>query len=317
VLVQGKTPTDSARETLTRTRAELEAAGFKVVEVTSEDEDIQKGLDTAVESAGAAAAIAIESEPNSNSVEVWISDRLTKKLSMRRVDASPTGDTPALVAIRAVELLRASLIELRYDRDSDPNAPKKLPPPIERLTKPHASPPRPVAGWQGVGIELGIAGLLHVDPVSPAFAPALRLSYGSKLGLGGRFTWIGPSLGPSFSGALGSASVSEEFGVFELTFSPHLPEPIELLFAGGTGVQRVAAQGHLQNPNLALSDTTAAFVGTLSVAAGARLHPHVALDVEAFAAFTAPRIVIDMGKDRVGTIGLPILGATTGLRASF
>jgi len=328
VLVSPSDLTDAAREMEVRTRGELEAAGFAIVDATSEPgSDIRTTLEAAVTNAGAVAAIALKTDPDASSVEVWVSDRLTNKLSIRRVATTGATDTPELVAIRTVELLRASLIEITDPAPTEPPPPppQKLPPAVRHLAEP--KPERNPTGWRGFGIEVGIAGILHVDPPNPGVAPMARLSYGSKLGVGARLTWIGPSFGPGLAGSLGTsvmgrANLIEELAIAELTVSPALPKPFELMFYAGTGVNHVAGSGTVFNDQKhgveGLSQTATVFAFTVGLAGAVRVAPHVAIDLDLLGAFTAPRIDIQFGtNNQIGTIGRPTLGATSGVRASF
>ncbi len=262
------------------------------------------------------AAIAIESDdPTANTVDVWVSDRLTKKLSIRRVGTAKTTESPELVAIRAVELLRARAYS-RAERSAVVRGAFRhahVPAPIARLTAPHKNLP----GWKGFGIEIGAATLVYVDPAGVGIAPVARLSYGTKLGIGARLTWIGPSLGPSFPGSLGRAEVTEELALAEIVVAPPLPKPFEIAFTAGTGVAHVAASGDLRDPKLAMSGGATAFACDLGIDGAVRFAERFALDLGTLVSFTAPRVAIDMGSENVGTVGRPTLGASLGIRASF
>ncbi len=328
VLVESTDPTPSARETSTRARAELDAAGFHVVVTTAKESDTRKSLESAVAEAGAIAAIAIESDPSSTIAQVWVSERLTHKLSVRRVETREAGDTPALLAIRSVELLRASLIELRSPATDDQDA-APLAPAVAKLTASRSGRSGPngigtddsgreaVSGRSGWGFELGLAGILNVDPANPALAPVLRASYGSKMGMGARMTWIGPSVGPGLRGVLGKASLTQELAVGEIVFAPPMRRPFVAQASGGIGVYHVSASGDLKNPQIAKSGGVAAFAATVGAGAGVLLSNHFVLGAEVLAGFTAPKVVIDMGAQRVGSVGQPILGLTTTLGAFF
>ena len=92
--------------------AELESLGFRAVILDPAAEPTSRAsLETAARSAGAIAAIhAVSSE---HGVEMWIADRVTGKTVLREV--ASTDDAPdrdAALALRAVELLRASLLEV-------------------------------------------------------------------------------------------------------------------------------------------------------------------------------------------------------------
>ena len=93
-----------------RLHAELALLGFGVVKVDGDGPD--SPLDLVARRANAIAAIRIIS--SAGGVEVWIADRLTGKTLLRQVVSGREGAplAPADVALQAVELLRASLLEL-------------------------------------------------------------------------------------------------------------------------------------------------------------------------------------------------------------
>jgi hypothetical protein len=93
-----------------RLRAELASLGFKVVEVEPAGHAVP--LDLVARQARAVAAIRIASA--SADVEVWVADRMTGKTLLRHVSAGQgNASIPAAdIALQAVELLRASLLEL-------------------------------------------------------------------------------------------------------------------------------------------------------------------------------------------------------------
>lgn len=315
VLLEPEHPSAVARETTTRAGAELKAAGFRVVIRRQPEHITREDLERAVSGAGGIAAIAIDSQPGSTLADVWVSDRATHKLSIRPVETKGRGDTPALLAIRAVELLRASLLELgeegRVKQEAEP-----IPDDVKHFATPRDASPRSSA-HSGFGLGVGIAALFNVDHVAPAVAPAFRVSYGSPIGIGARVSFVGPSAGKGLRGTLGTASLTQELLLAEVVFVPPLHGSFYPLVAGGVGMMHVGATGDLANPARAKSGGTTAFAGSLSVGGGALLGSHFALELEGFAAFSAPRIVVDMGPQRVGSVGRPSLGATFGASARF
>lgn len=89
----------------------------------------------------------------SGGVEIWIADRLTGKTTFRRVEvaAEQGADAATIVAVRAVEALRSSMIELRIvGRDPPPVAPPKQ---VEALVGEVE-----VAGQPAGAVGLGLAG---------------------------------------------------------------------------------------------------------------------------------------------------------------
>jgi len=316
VLLEPPHPNALAKETLTRARAELAGAGFRVIIAPRTGTDTRSSLESAIRGAGAIAAIAIESAEASSVVEVWVSDRLTGKLSIRPVDTARTGETPALLAIRAVELLRASLLELSNPRAGQP-ALSEPPEDVKALTAPVESDTDTHSQRSGFGIEAGAMGLIAVDGVNPAIAPMVRFSYGAPIGVGARLTWVGPGFGPGLEGSLGSAVVTQYLALGEFLYAPPLKAPVTLLAAAGLGVYHVEARGELVDANRSRSGGSTAFVATWGGGVDFRIHRNFGLAVETFVGVSAPAVTIDMGSAEVGRFGRPILGASFGALGLF
>jgi hypothetical protein len=93
-----------------RLRAELVSLGFEVeLALAPEVEPSRASLEQAAREAGAVAALRVRA--SRAGVEVWVMDRVTSKTVLREV-VFTGGDDEGLVAVRAVELLRASLLEV-------------------------------------------------------------------------------------------------------------------------------------------------------------------------------------------------------------
>ncbi len=314
VLLQPERASAATDETLTRTKNELVSAGFRVVVATREGADTRSSLTSAMTGSQAVAAIAIEPSPGSTVVEVWVSDGLTGKLSIRQVDTAGRGGSPSLLAIRAVELLRASLIELSHparDATETPTPPE----PVRRLTteRDRAS----TSYRSGFGVEAGAAGLLGTSPVTPSIAPMLRLSWCADLGLGARLSWIGPTAGPSIGDPGGAASVTEELLVGEIVYAPPLDAPIGWLASAGLGILHVDATGELADPRREKGGGATVLATTVSTGVDLRLHDHFGVSLETFVGATAPAVVIDIGDAELGSIGQPLLGVTLGALGVF
>jgi hypothetical protein len=94
-----------------RLRAEIEALGLRVVSVDGRD---ASPSDLAERARTAGAAVAVSTTETRAGVDLWLVDRVTGKTLLREVlvrDLS-NGDPDSVIALRAVELLRASLLEL-------------------------------------------------------------------------------------------------------------------------------------------------------------------------------------------------------------
>lgn len=146
-----------------RVRAELEALGVDVIILRppAEAQTSREPLERAARSVGAIAAVRLVFS-GEGKVEVWVADRATGKAVARELDAPATGATDATVATGAVELLRASLMELHSSEP--PHGEVPVTPNIEALAlaaKPAPWVPRLAlstsAGAELAGPALGVS----------------------------------------------------------------------------------------------------------------------------------------------------------------
>jgi hypothetical protein len=160
-----------------RVRAELEALGFSVSE-----QDVPDGpaaLADAARKSGAVAAVRVT--PSERGVEVWIVDRVTGKTLLREVVRPASGSHDDAVAVRAVELLRASLLEL--DVAVPPRG--ELPPPkaVRAMIPPRKVDPSNVGASGGLpksplgDATIGLASTISPGGIDPIWQLHLGLRY--------------------------------------------------------------------------------------------------------------------------------------------
>jgi hypothetical protein len=222
--------------TTTRLKAELEQLGVRVVVIVAGRATPvgRISLENVARTAGAFAAVRVV--PVAAEVEVWVADRVTGKTVVRevirgRLSATSVDDT---IALGAVELLRASLLEvtntpdLQHGEVAAPPVVQKIAPPPEPQTHSSLPPivsvafePTVVLGFDNVRASLGgglaarysftdhlaLEGLAQL-PIAPA--PVRQRATGeakvsaSSLGLGLSVDWnafgVTPSLGAGMLG---------------------------------------------------------------------------------------------------------------------
>src|SRR6185503_17614137 len=129
-LVHELEPNALEQRTLTRLRAELIAAGFEITEVDRHGADAREAAEAEPTVAGVFATIAIVPR-TADAADIWIADRITGKTVVRRIQVSPgTGrDVAPVLAVRAVELLQASLLEAFEPPARAESASSPAPPP--------------------------------------------------------------------------------------------------------------------------------------------------------------------------------------------
>ncbi|MBU1241705.1 hypothetical protein KJ612_00735, partial [Myxococcota bacterium] len=116
---------------------EFRALGFTVLNIPGRatgERARRLELQDLTETRSAACAVRIvRPAAGQGAVELWINDRVTRKMLFRQLEISPeVGDREAeIIALRIVEMLRASLLELRLpDRSAKPRV---VPPVVRRL----------------------------------------------------------------------------------------------------------------------------------------------------------------------------------------
>jgi hypothetical protein len=174
-IVEPAHPDAVVREAITRLRAELTAAGFTVT--VSEGPPVGEHP---------FATIAVARTDRGAVADVWTAGRLTR---VDTGDTAEAGATTAL-AIRAVEVLRASLVEAEATPPPVPRAPRSDAP---RWTVPPEPPRPPRALLERVALGVGLAALYGLGDTGGRLAPTFRFSYGAAFGLAGQLTVMGPT----------------------------------------------------------------------------------------------------------------------------
>ena len=247
----------STRAATERLRGELAAAGFVVVSRAARGEtrattstDRAKG--TASRRCGSCAA-----RRRAARRELWVSDRLTGKTLVRRVDADPER-APRLVAMRGVELLRASLLELEsppHD-DAPPATPALAQPPPSghrALRRSGSCPPRrsrsrrrplaPARWIEHAAFDAGIAVLASTDRLGPAAAPKLGAWLALPVVVRARVELVGPAFQSGLANADGTAVVRQELATVDLAWTPMVGRTFAPFVALGGGPYHLHVQG--------------------------------------------------------------------------
>jgi len=164
---------DPADPVTRRLDAELRVAGFDIRVSPTIADDAPEGMGEAARREGAVASIRVR--PSKAGVEIWIFDRITGKAVLREVALPPGGD-PELVTTRAVELLRASLLEVNETHASRGDV--EPPATVIQWTQPPIEPRlRALAG-------VGAHGSFASFGMSPSLFAALQWWPTQRLGIG-------------------------------------------------------------------------------------------------------------------------------------
>jgi hypothetical protein len=303
-------------------RSELLAAGFEVLTVPETASD-GATLEAVARRTESMAAVSIVQPPGSLAADVWIGDQLTGKTLLRHVRPERVApEAPSIVAIRAVELLRASFLELsetrssRSEMGSVSSAQAWVAPPDPVAIAPNDSrtnaPDTADAKWS---IALSGAGIGGPGGLPSGLAPALALSWRASPSWVGQLFALGPALG-SVDMSIGSARIDQElvaararFDIVRSRFAPFL--------TAGLGAYHLGASGTAPEPYVASSGHAWAAIAMAGTGVRLSLGPPVALVGEVDALLAAPRPVVQFAGQEGLYAGRPTLLGQVGGEVSW
>jgi hypothetical protein len=234
-------------------------------------------------------------------------DRIAGKPVILRLEVQASADRriSEILAIRAVELLRASLVELLLEKQRPTPASAPPPPQVQHGVKQAAA--APPAPWS-LALEIGASTFGGWGGLGPTLAPAARL----RLALAERFwlrlTGLGLGTRPSVQTALGAASVSQNLVLLELAAWLRPRRVLQPLVSLGLGAERVAVAGSTGSPSYQGANHARWFAaGDVGTGVSLRLGTHWELQLEAHALFAVPRPAVRFLDVEVAWTGQPTL----------
>ncbi|WP_437792989.1 hypothetical protein [Sorangium sp. So ce693] len=255
VLVRPGAADPSISEALIRIRGELVADGFDVEVLDAQSASAPRPtMDDAGQQAGSAALIGLFLAPDGQAAELWVVDPRTHETLVRRIDTRGEAreHIVEVLAVRAVELLRASLLELLMSSQRAPApAPAAAPPPskVSEQVPRQAEQPRVHASRRSTwGVELGGGLLASPGGIGPALLLVARLRFAPIGPLEARLSFAGLGTAPRVVGPQGSATVQQRFGLVELAALPWPELRLRPRFSVGLGALHVAVDGEASWP---------------------------------------------------------------------
>ena len=244
-------------------------------------------------------------------VDMSIGDGAGRTVRYQLIASNPgDGASSELIATRAVELLRASLLE-RANAPAPPKAPA--------ITKKAEEPPKPTR-------PLGRAGLLM------SLGPAALYSPGFRMGasLQGALTWLpSPRFGVSASALVPIAEPRLEEAQGSVTVAARLfrlagvvafgGDSAPLTVRGALGVQLddLRFQGLAVEPYRSADEQRVSWSGFVGAAPRLRLAPQLHLAAELALALSASRSRVRIAGDEVAEFGRPLASGALLLELSW
>jgi hypothetical protein len=306
-------------EAVIRLSAELRAAGFSVRIVLG-----APGGDGRAQVEGDAGAlpgrspsepfatIAIVTTDHGAVADMWVGDHVTKKTLVRRIDIGDAAATNAAsdLAVRTVELLRASLLEVTAVRK------QALPAELQRwIEAPKAPEPPRRAHFASIEAAFAVlaGGSFGVAPV-----PLLRAAFELPRGLSLRAVVAPAITTTTLHAAAGAVALRQTVAAIDLAFAFGLEgERIYPVVSLGGGLYDLRFDGQATAPELGHqgSFVTAALVAGAGL--GVRILPHLTAfaDLQVVNLQTEPVVTI-LGS-QVGRAGRPAFLPSLGLVAHF
>ena len=292
-----------------RIHAELGALGLLAVgvEIPGGHLDFAQ-LEEVAARVSASAVIAIH--VTARGLEASIFDRVTSKGVTRVMAERPPFDA-RLVALRAVELLRASLVEvvLVPPQTSEVLRRSELPADMEALL-----PNMNQGDHEALRLRLGVALSLNPGSIEPGTHIALDLTYQFALGLGPSLWALMPITTPSIEASEGQADLSLTAAGAALAWQPMGPgHVLDLRFGVGLGFVWIRVLGSASAPYLGGADSAVSALLRADFAATLWLNSILGVHLEASLMGAFPRPTIVFAGRMVADWGRPATLLTVGV----
>lgn len=255
--------------------------------------------DAAVEVIGDAAPVA---------VDIWVDARPPGRVALARVALEPDADNPPQrLAIRAVEVLRSSLLEIDLAARGAPSGGDAREAPAIAPAAPESAPRRPI------DLEVGTGLLTSLDGVGPAWMPLVQVGWAVP-SRGPARSWLvlqataaGFGSRPTLESAAGTARVAQQFAVVGACSCVRSARALQPFVSLAAGVLHTAIDGQADPPDVVHPAEQWAFLADASAGARVRLGARIHATVAAHLHLAEPYVAVHLADTLVATSGRPSL----------
>jgi hypothetical protein len=308
-IVAPPSPSAEVAEALTRLRGELLSVDLAVTVGTrlSDGSDSRGWLENLARERSAAAIIDIVGDGALSAVDVWVVKKEPGRFEVTRVDVEPDTTNPSeRIALRAMDALRASLLEIDWAARQRREHAEDTPPP--QIT----SGSEPPGLHHRLGFELGVAGLTGVDGVGLAAVPTARVDVLARAWLVLQATLAGAGSRPTVRTADAETRVSQQYGLLGACLRNRAERRWWPMVSLAAGVLHTSLEGRTGVDTLGQSVEQWSFLIDVGMGAGLRLSDRTFLTLAAHAQVAAPYVAVHLVDTVAGTSGRPnLLGVLT------
>ncbi len=297
-------------EALVRIKSELSAGGFDVTVADSPASELVPDARTlrslAARAPSPSATIAIFGELDQGEGELWLVDRITGRSVVRRVEVETSPDRPIseVLAIRAQELLRATLVEVSV---GEPR-PQPAEPSVVVAKQPSVAG-SPISPWR-LGIEAGGSVFGGPGGFGTAGAPVVRVRFAIDDTFGLRLGGLGFGSEPRLVADYASASISQTLVLVEGVARLRTRRRVQPVLSFGMGCERVAVDAVANSPYRGHRKARWYFATDVGAGLAVRLSAHWEAQIEGHVWVALPRPEVRFLGSSFAQAGLPTFLAT-------
>ena len=303
-------------EAFSRLCGELHMYGLKVNVVSGEEGASSWGTQ-GTETGGSAdviGGVALLRTPGQASAKIWIAEMATGKESLRITVSIDDADAPSLLAVRAVDLLRASLRDVDLAERMQPETRLGATAGVSRSNQ--APSPAAPDGFDRWAIRGGATTLWETGDLGVGLAVTVGIARRISPRLVLEAAFMATVVGQTYAATAATARLRQELGIVAVAWRLLERRRLTLDLSQGFGATYLSVRGEAQSPWLGQSTSAWAAVSSTGACLGLRLSNHIGLDVALAAVFLLPRLVLEVA-DVSYELHQPLILATGGFRYGF
>ncbi len=304
------TPSADVTQALTLLRGELLSVGL---EVTISDRAGARGVGEADSVAwleafaarGTSAVIDSVRDDMLEAIDVWVLKTHPQRFEVTRVAVEPSAPRqPEMLALRAVEALRAGLLQIDWAARRRRYEPVAKPP---MAAAPTGEVHEPTSHGERVGLEVGAVAIMSLDGLGPAVLPTVRLGWAVRPWLVMQASAAGLGSRSAVATTAGNAQVAQQYAVLGGLYRLRSAQRLWPLFGLAAGVLRTSVEGQAGWGTGGHTAERWSGLIDVSLGAGLRLYGRTYLTLAAHAQVAEPYVAVHIVDTVAATSGRPNL----------